>query len=110
FFVDLRRMWIKAIFTKTYDETRTVGTHCGVGEFQHPEGAHALGDLQAVPHGQPLISRGPEIVARVQLRASSRGRTEHGIADPELLRGFLGDLSAAVGVGEVRYPVGAHAL
>src|ERR1022692_2402199 len=102
-------MRVKAVSADAYNETRPVGTGGGVGEVRDPVGAHALGELQVLGQLLPLLGLGRRLV-RPQVLAGSLGRIEPGIADPDLLpRGYLGDLSAAVGVGEVRHPVGAHA-
>ena len=58
----------------------------------------------------PLLGLGRRLV-RPEVLARCRSRVEPGIADSELLGGigYLLDLPAAVGVGEVRHPVRAHA-
>lgn len=101
-------MRVKAVSADAYNEFRApIGTG-GIGEFRHPVGAHALGELQVVGQLLPLLGLGRRLV-RPQGLAGTLGRLEHGIADPEFLRGFLGDLSAAVGAGEVRHAVGTYA-
>ena len=84
----------------------------GSGKRRQPVGAHALGELQVV--GQLLLLLGG---GRRLVRPQASGRhclavLEPGIADADVLpraRCFC-SLPAAVGVGVVRYPVGAHAL
>ena len=103
-----------------------LGISGGVGPVRHPVGAHAPGDN--APIIQRLLHKGlwtvtgqlalPERVGverrsagREQVLASSQGRLEAGVADPELLRADLRERpAAAAGVGVVRHAVAAHAV
>src|SRR5258708_5681876 len=105
---NLRRMRVKAVSADAYNELHAPIRTGGGREGRHAVGAHALGGPQVGGQLLPLLDLGRRLV-RPQILAGTLGRPEHGIADPELVRGFLGALSAAAGVGEVRYPVGAYA-
>jgi hypothetical protein len=86
-------------------------------------GAHALGEL---PLGSEyLLYEGLRTIAgveallslllerppgRQQVLAIALGRLELRVADPELLRATLGNVSVAAGVGVFRHTVGAHAV
>src|SRR5438876_621013 len=109
--IDLRRIRVEAMHMDQI-ETPTRRTIGGVGPVRHPMGAHAPGECQ---HGSQIPLRlglGHLAAIGEQVCAGSLGRLVLGTADPELLRVDLGQparqLVAAVGVGVLRHPVGAH--
>src|SRR5258708_19629515 len=100
-------MRVKAVSADAYNELHApIGTG-GVGEVRYPAGAHALSELQVVSQLLPLLDLGRRLV-RPQILAGTLGRPERGIADPELLPGFLGVLSPAFRAGEVPFPLLQH--
>jgi len=103
-------------------KNRPIGIGGGVGEVRHPMGAHAPGELPI--GGQHLLHQGRRAVAvlhalvfllmegpacREQVLARLLGGLVLRGADAVMLGIALGELSAAVGVGVVRYTLGAHA-
>jgi hypothetical protein len=107
---DLRRIRVNAGALQV--ESRPLGmlgVAGGVGPVRHSVAAHAPGEVPEVVPGP--LQRGLAWLgaAREQVPAGTLGCLELGVADPELLRSLLHELSAPVWVRVVRHAVRAHA-